>query len=128
MRYLLDSHTFLWFISADPRLSERAQDAISEIQNEVMLSIASLWEIAIKTSLGKLTLGQPFRDLISRQLLGNEIALLPIDPSHLTILTDLPFHHRDPFDRLIIAQAMAEGIPVLSGDPEFRKYPVQTVW
>jgi PIN domain nuclease of toxin-antitoxin system len=128
MRYLLDSHTFLWFISADPRLSERAHDAISEIQNEVMLSIASLWEIAIKTSLGKLTLGQPFRELISRQLLGNEIGLLPIDPSHLTILTDLPFHHRDPFDRLIIAQAMAEGIPVLSGDPEFLKYPVQTVW
>jgi PIN domain nuclease of toxin-antitoxin system len=128
MRCLLDSHAFLWFISGDARLSERAHDEISEIRNEVVLSVASLWEIAIKTSLGKLTLGQPFRELISRQLFGNEIGLLPIDPSHLTVLTDLPFHHRDPFDRLIIAQAMVEGIPVLSSDPEFRKYPVQIVW
>jgi PIN domain nuclease of toxin-antitoxin system len=128
MRCLLDSHAFLWFIGGDARLGERALETISDIENEVLLSIASLWEIAIKHSLGKLELAQPFPELVQRQLIANEIELLAINPKHLFTLVDLPFHHRDPFDRLIIAQAISEGIPVLSGDGEFRKYPVQTLW
>ena len=128
MRCLLDTHTFLWFINGDDRLGKRAREVISNIESEVLLSIASLWEIAIKISLGKLELELLFPELVQRQLIANEIGLLPIDPRHLFALTDLPFHHRDPFDRLIIAQAMSEGIPVLSGDEEFQNYPVQTVW
>jgi PIN domain nuclease of toxin-antitoxin system len=128
MRCLIDTHAFLWFITTDKRLGERAYEEISNIENEVVLSIASLWEIAIKASLGKLELMKPFRDLIPRELVVNEIDLLPITPKHLAVLTDLPFHHRDPFDRLIIAQAMVEGIPLLSVDEEFRKYPVQILW
>lgn len=127
MRCLLDSHAFLWFLQGDSRLGQRAREVISEIENEILLSIASLWEIAIKISLEKLELDRPFSDL-SRQLSINEIGLLGIEPRHLVILTDLPFHHRDPFDRLIIAQAISEGLPVLSGDDDFRKYPVQIVW
>jgi len=82
----------------------------------------------IKVSLGKLELMQPFPELIPRQLVENEIEILPIDSRHLSVLLDLPFHHRDPFDRLIIAQAISEGLPVLSGDGEFREYPVRVVW
>jgi PIN domain nuclease of toxin-antitoxin system len=92
------------------------------------LSIASLWEIAIKSSLGKLELDQPFAELIQRQLVANEITVLPIKFVHLVGLTGLPFHHRDPFDRLIIAQAIAERVPVVSSDGAFRDYPVQVVW
>lgn len=128
MRCLLDSHTFLWFIAGDDRLSERAREVLSDGETEALLSVASLWEIVIKVSLGKLELARPFPELIPQQLDENEIELLPIDPSHLSVLLDLPFHHRDPFDRLIIAQAISEGLTVLSGDGEFRQYPVRVVW
>ena len=128
MRYLIDTHAFIWFITNDSRLGERAYEEISNIENEVVLSIASLWEMAIKASLGKLELGKPFRALIPRELVANEIGLLPIAPKHLSVVADLPLHHRDPFDRLIIAQAMIEGISVVSHDGDFPKYPIQIVW
>ena len=128
MRYLIDTHAFIWFITNDDRLGKRAYEEISNIENEVVLSIASLWEMAIKASLGKLELGKPFRALIPRELVANEIGLLSIAPKHLSVLADLPFHHRDPFDRLIIAQAIIEGIPVVSRDGDFPKYPIQIVW
>src|SRR5258707_9054879 len=105
MRCLLDSQAFLWFIVGDARLSGEALETISDIENDILLSMASLWEIAIKSSLGKLDLKQPFAELIPKQLVSNEIALLPIRFEHLVSLLGLPFHHRDPFDRLIIAQA-----------------------
>jgi PIN domain nuclease of toxin-antitoxin system len=128
MRYLLDTHAFIWFITNDDRLGSRAYEEISNIKNDVVLSIASLWEMAIKVSLGKLELGKPFHALIPRELVVNEIGLLSIVPKHLAALADLPFHHRDPFDRLIIAQAMIEGIPIVSHDGDFPQYPVQIVW
>jgi PIN domain nuclease of toxin-antitoxin system len=128
MRYLIDTHAFIWFITNDGRLGERAYEEISNIENEVVLSIASLWEMAIKTSLGRLDLGKPFRALIPRELVANEIGLLSISPKHLSVVAELPLHHRDPFDRLIIAQAMIEGIPVVSHDGDFPQYPVQIVW
>jgi PIN domain nuclease of toxin-antitoxin system len=93
----------------------------------MLLSVASLWEIAIKVNLGKLTLDHPFEKLIPEQLSVTEIDRLPIRMEHLVTLLKLPLHHRDPFDRLIIAQALTDGLPVLSSDPEFRKYPVQVV-
>jgi PIN domain nuclease of toxin-antitoxin system len=128
MRCLLDSQAFLWFVSGNSRLGDRAREVISDIDNQVLLSIASLWEIAIKSSLGKLDLGRPFAELIPRQLVSNEIEVLPIGIEHLVTLMELPFHHRDPFDRLIIAQAKTERIPVVSSDSAFRDYPVQIVW
>jgi PIN domain nuclease of toxin-antitoxin system len=127
MRCLLDSHSFLWFVHGDRRLSISAREAVLSAENQVFLSIASLWEIAIKISLDKLELWKPLPDLFW-ELAVNEIEILDIRPQHLLPLTDLPFHHRDPFDRLIIAQAMVEDMPVLSADPKFRQYPIQIVW
>ena len=128
MRLLLDTHTFLWFIAGDERLSGPAREAIADIKNEVLLSIASLWEIAIKLSLGKLELEGPFDALIPQLLADNAVKILPIELEHLFVLAELPFHHRDPFDRLIIAQGLAENIPILSADGAFREYPVRIIW
>jgi len=127
MRCLLDSHSFLWFVHGDRRLSVPAREAVLNSENQVFLSVASLWEIAIKISLGKLELSKSLPDLFW-ELAVNEIEILDIRPQHLLPLADLPFYHRDPFDRLIIAQAMVEDMPVLSTDPKFREYPVQIVW
>ena len=99
---LIDTNTFLWFISGDSRLSHTAKTLILEIDNEILLSIASLWEIAIKMSIGKLELSMSYEDLLSAQIEDNEIKLLPIEKNHLKELVRLPFYNRDPFDRLII--------------------------
>ncbi len=128
MRLLLDTHSFLWYIEDDDRLSQRAEQMISNIDNEVLLSIGSLWEIAIKYGLGKLRLSRTFSEFIPEQLLINQIDVLPISLPHLTTYTELPFHHRDPFDRLIIAQAMAENIPVVSRDRPLQEYPIDVIW
>lgn len=105
MRLLLDTHTFLWFLADDPQLSPAARRLIEDGTNEILLSMASLWEIAIKVSLGKLTLGGAFATFIPDQLTLNAFGLLPIELAHVTAVAALPFHHRDPFDRLLIAQA-----------------------
>lgn len=128
MRVLLDTNSFLWFISGSDRLSVDAKTFIADMQNQLVLSVASLWEIAIKVSLRKLDLLQPFGQLIPQQLEENYIAVLPLDIGHLNKVIDLPFHHRDPFDRLIIAQAIAEGIPVVTSDAVFSQYGVMLIW
>jgi PIN domain nuclease of toxin-antitoxin system len=128
MRALLDTNSFLWFISGSDRLSIDAKNFIADMQNQLVLSAASLWEIAIKISLGKLDLLQPYGQLIPQQLEENDIAVLPLEIGHLNKVIDLPFHHRDPFDRLIIAQALAEGIPVVSSDAVFSQYAVKLIW
>jgi PIN domain nuclease of toxin-antitoxin system len=128
MRVLLDTNSFLWFISGSDRLSIDAKNFIADMQNQLVLSAASLWEIAIKISLGKLDLLQPYGQLIPQQLEENDIAVLPLEIGHLNTVIDLPFHHRDPFDRLIIAQALAEGIPVVSSDAVFSQYAVKLIW
>src|SRR5437762_448715 len=115
MRLLLDTHTFLWFIDDHPRLSSNAKSLL-ESDNDLLLSTASLWEIAIKFSLGKLALPQPFEPFVRQQLSSNAIDILEIDTAHLGIVSTLPFHHRDPFDRLLVAQAMAEQLPIVSTD------------
>lgn len=128
MRLLLDTHTFLWFIGGDDRLPEFARTMIADIGNEVLLSVASLWEIAIKTSLGRLKLGRPFEELIPEQIILNRIDVLRIGLDDLSEVIKLPFHHRDPFDRLIIAQALRKGLTLIAKDAAFASYPVQLLW
>ena len=127
MRLLLDTHTFLWFIDDSPQLSQQGK-ALLEADNELWLSIASLWEITIKLRLGQLTVGMPIEVLMTEHLTRNAIDILPITVAHLIALSTLPLHHRDPFDRLLIAQAMVEQAPLVSADPAFDAYPVQRVW
>lgn len=128
MRVLLDTHAFLWFVTDDQRLNRYAYSSITNPSNDVFLSAGSLWEIVIKTSLGKLPLAEPFEELIPAQLAAERIVVLPIEMPHLAELRRLPFHHRDPFDRLIIAQAIAEGMLVVSRDPAFAQYDVEVLW
>lgn len=128
MRLLLDTHAFLWFIMGSANLSANARALIEDQVNESFLSVASLWEMAIKMSLGKLTLSAPLDTLIPQQLSLNGIELLGIQVAHAAAVSTLPFHHRDPFDRLLIAQAIVEGTPVVSADAAFDAYPVQRLW
>jgi PIN domain nuclease of toxin-antitoxin system len=128
MRALLDTHAFLWFLEGSDQLSSTAREIIEDGGNVVFVSVASLWEIAVKHSLGRLELGKPFEELIPEQLATNAIAVLQIEVSHLTQVTSLPFHHRDPFDRLIAAQALVEDLPVIGVDPAFDSYGVERIW
>ncbi len=127
MNLLIDTHTFLWFVNDDPQLSTGAATLL-ESDNSVFLSIASLWEIAIKVSIGKLTLSQPFEQFMPEQLALNDITVLPIRIVDCHQLIGLPFHHRDPFDRIILAQALVEGVPVVSIDTAFDAYAVNRLW
>jgi PIN domain nuclease of toxin-antitoxin system len=128
MRLLLDTHSFLLFISGDEQMSGVARNLIGDINNDVLLSVASLWEIAIKVSIGKLALDKSFEAFIPEQLFLNEIEVLPIGLDDLSLVASLPFHHRDPFDRLIIAQAMTREIPIVGKDSAFAAYPVELIW
>ena len=128
MRLLLDTHAFLWWIGDAPDLSGRARAAISSPRNECLLSIASCWEMAIKLSLGKLRLPGVFERFIPEQLAANAFQQLTIDFRHVSKVATLPFHHRDPFDRLLAAQAIEEECAIVSADPVFRKYGVKRIW
>ena len=128
MRVLLDTHTFLWFVLGDAKLSNTARTYIEAPQNDKLVSPASYWEIAIKISLGKYTLPQPYEDFMRKGIDSNGFYVLPIAPKHTAALIGLPFHHRDPFDRLIISQAMVERMAVISGDRAFDTYPVTRIW
>jgi PIN domain nuclease of toxin-antitoxin system len=128
VRVLLDTHAFIWWMDADAALSRRARATIASSANECLFSIASAWEMAIKVSLGKLTgRGQIDRD-VPEQLAANGISMLPIDLGHVARVASLPFHHRDPFDRLLAAQALGEGIAIVSADRVFESYGVKRVW
>ena len=128
MRCILDTHAFLWFIEDDSRLSSNASSLILEPANKRFLSVASLWEMAIKTGLGRLALSLSFPDLVEQHVRGNGMELLPILPAHLEAFAKLPFHHKDPFDRLIIAQAMSEDLPVITRDAAFSSYDITVLW
>jgi PIN domain nuclease of toxin-antitoxin system len=128
MRLLLDTHTFLWFLSDDAQLSDPARKLIEDGANEILLSMASLWEMAIKISLGKLTIDGPFDTFIPEQLAINSIGLLGITLAHTVAITTLPFHHRDPFDRLLAAQSMADSVPIVSRDTVLDAYGVVRMW
>jgi len=128
MNLLLDTQALLWFVLDDPRLSGRARESIVATDGLIFVSPASFWEIAIKVSLGKYALPAPFAAFWDDQLLTNDFTLLPISMSHTARVVDLPFHHRDPFDRLIIAQSLVEGTPIASSDEMFDRYGVTRVW
>jgi PIN domain nuclease of toxin-antitoxin system len=128
MRALLDTSAFLWFIGGSERLSNAARSFIEDFDNKLFMSAASPWEIAIKVSIGKLELARPFDILIPEKIKENKVKLLQIHPSHLSQMLALPLHHRDPFDRLIIAQAICEKLPIISCDRAFPSYPVELIW
>ncbi|NEP59187.1 MAG: type II toxin-antitoxin system VapC family toxin [Symploca sp. SIO2G7] len=127
MKLLLDTHTFLWFINDSPQLSTDAKNLL-ESEADLLLSVASLWEIAIKVSIGKLSLPDIYDKFIPQQLTVNEIEILPISVAHLAMVATLPLHHRDPFDRLLIAQAMVEQVSIVSIDVVFDSYAVNIIW
>lgn len=128
MRLLLDTHAFLWFINDSAELSYEARAAIEDGENELFLSYASLWEMAIKISLGKLSMPEPFDHFINEQVQLNQISLLSFTIPQIAPIATLPFHHRDPFDRMLVAQALSENLPVLSRDAAFDAYSVQRIW
>ncbi|WP_437310938.1 type II toxin-antitoxin system VapC family toxin [Sorangium sp. So ce388] len=127
MRLLVDTHAFLWFLANDPQLSPRAKSFLEEPTNELVLSVASPWEIAIKVSLGKLSIPGDVETFIKHHMAMNDIELLDIRLRHVARVSDLPFHHRDPFDRLMIAQALVEDIPILSQDVVFDAYGIKRI-
>lgn len=128
MRYLLDTHTFLWAAAGSPELSDRARRILTDPKPELFLSVASAWEMAIKVSLGKLILARPLAAMLSEGLRGQGIHLLAVHLDHVLAVARLPFHHRDPFDRLIIAQAVAEELVVVGRDEVFDRYGVRREW
>ncbi len=128
MRLLLDTHAMYWYIEGDPQLSGAAQTAIQDTANEVLISPASYWEIAIKVSLGKWKLNRAYEDFIELGLNTYSFHVLPILPTHTARVIGLPFHHRDPFDRLRVAQALAEGLSVVSNDVQLDAYGVTRLW
>jgi PIN domain nuclease of toxin-antitoxin system len=128
MRLLLDTHTFLWWVSNDPTLSSAARTAISNERNECFLSIASCWEMAIKTSIGKLRLTTTVERFIPEELANNDIKLLSVDFKHVAKVENLPFFHRDPFDRLLVAQALVEKMTFITADDIISDYGVKRIW
>ena len=125
---LLDTHAFLWWISDDRRLSDRAREIIGDGCNELYFSAASGWEISIKAGLGRLKVPEDLQRFIADQLSRNAIQVLPIHLSHALHTGSLPGHHRDPFDRILVSQALLEKMPLLSSDPQISRYPVGVVW
>jgi len=126
MTLLLDTQAFLWWVTDDRRLSKRARTAIAA--TPCVVSIASCWEMAIKASLGKLTVPLPVSRFMQEQLEINGFSLLPVALEAAAVVADLPFHHRDPFDRLLVAQAQQHGVAIVSADPVFTKYRVRRIW
>ena len=126
MTLLLDTQAFLWWVTDDRRLSKRARTAVAA--TPCVVSIASCWEMAIKASLGKLTVPLPVSRFMQEQLEINGFSLLPVALEAAAVVADLPFHHRDPFDRLLVAQAQQHGVAIVSADPVFTKYRVRRIW
>ena len=131
MNLLLDTHAFLWYYTGNPELSQNARQAIADPANDFFVSVASLWGIAIKNSLGKLDLDAPL-EVFFKDVVQKGFNLMPLDLAHILQSASLPFHHRDPFDRIIIGQAVAEHMAVVSKDPLFQPYcqnsGLQIVW
>jgi len=128
VKLLLDTHTFLWFIEGNDELSGEARRLIEDSSNTRLLSVGSLWEMAIKVSIGKLDVPLPFTRLAREHVEGNAIEQLSVEAQYLDVQRALPFHHRDPFDRLIIAQAQEEEIPVVGKDEAFEDYDIELLW
>ena len=128
MELLLDTHALIWFFSGDTKLSDSARNLIEDINNIKYISVASAWEMAIKQSKGKLTLSIPLDDYIQEKIKLADFQLLNIKLSHLKVISQLPFYHNAPFDRLLIAQAMVENISIISQDSMFNSYTIHVIW
>ncbi|WP_135478085.1 type II toxin-antitoxin system VapC family toxin [Candidatus Chloroploca mongolica] len=128
MKLLLDMHTFIWWDSDPAKLSATALALCSDPANDLILSVTSLWEMYIKHQLGKLSLRLPLVDIVAHQQATNGVNVLPILPTHVFALDGLPTVHKDPFDRLLVAQANSEGATLVSADPIFKSYPVRMAW
>ena len=127
MKILLDTHVWLWLQTAPERLSEEALDRLSDAGNDLFLSAASGWEIAIKHALGKLPLPEPPISYVPSRLASSGVAALPVEMRHALRVADLPDHHRDPFDRLLVAQAQLKGLQLMTADPQLSRYDVDTL-
>ncbi|MDJ0598040.1 MAG: type II toxin-antitoxin system VapC family toxin [Crocosphaera sp.] len=127
MQYLLDTHTFLWFVNDSDEIPEQLFNLL-ESDVDLLLSIASLWEIAIKVNIGKLILPKLYTNFINEQIKLNDIEILPISLEHLNLISTLPPYHKDPFDRLIIAQSLVENLIVISKDSAFDDYDITRLW
>jgi|SRR5277367_4343264 len=127
MRALLDTHAFLWAIADDKRLSRRAQKIFTG-PSDLWLSVASFWEILIKVKTGKLPLPEPSGPYLVRKAAENRIEVLPIKLDHVLRIESLEEHHRDPFDRILIAQSIEEKLPLVTSDPQFERYPIELIW
>jgi len=125
MRLLLDPHIFIWWADQQESLSETVLSLLKDEANELNLSVASVWEMQIMVQLGKLKLSMPLEELVATQVKTNDIRILPVELAHVLALSALPFHHKDPFDRLLIAQSIQEDVTLVSADPEFPAYPVR---
>jgi len=128
MNLLLDTHAFLWFCDGSSNLSSSARTAIEDPENTVFVSQISAWEVAIKASLSKLTLSVPFNRLFPDAIMANGFKILATEFQHFEKLLTLPFHHRDPFDRLLLAQALTEGMTIVTRDDQFSNYGVPLIW
>ncbi|HSZ59182.1 MAG TPA: type II toxin-antitoxin system VapC family toxin [Tepidisphaeraceae bacterium] len=128
MRVLLDTHTLIWAVSDPTRLGSAAVAALNEPTNELLTSAGTIWEIAIKVGLNKLTLSLPFRQWVNQAITDLSLSVLPITVNYADVQVGLPFHHRDPFDRLLVAQAIMENVPVVTADSMFDAYGVKRIW
>jgi PIN domain nuclease of toxin-antitoxin system len=127
MAFLLDTHTFLWFVAGDEQLPVSVKEKIIDVRESCFLSVASLWEITIKFQIGKLKLNISLEDLFN-YIDRNQIEIIPINFEHLLTLSELPKHHSDPFDRLLISQAIAENLILISRDKQLKKYKIKQIW
>ena len=127
MRLLLDTHAFLWFLNGDPRLSKRARHAMEDEASELFLSTASVWEMAIKAGLERLTLPSSVEEYVAEKI-AEGFRILPIEWTHAAAVQQLPAHHRDPFDRLLIAQSKEEDMSLVTGDSVFKAYNIRVIW
>jgi len=127
MKAILDTNTFLWGIAGDPRMSQKARNVFVG-PSDLVLSTASIWEILIKVQLRKLSLPEPAGPYVIRKMADNRIETLPIELNHLLAFEGLALHHRNPFDRMLIAQALEENLPIVTGDSVFSRYPVKVMW
>lgn len=128
MKLLLDTHAFLWLVEGNAKLTEGAQAALADPQNELFLSVASVWELAIKVGNGKLVLSEPLEEFVPKWTNAYQLTVLSVESSHALAVTKLPLHHRDPFDRLLVGQAHIEGMSLVSGDAKLAQYGQPIVW
>ena len=128
MKYLLDTHSLVWFFAGHSNLSNKVREIMEDDNHQKLISLVSVWEMGIKQSKGKFNLFLPLEDYINNKIKLEDFDLLPIKLNHVSLITSLPFHHNDPFDRLLIAQSIIENIPILSKDIAFDAYDVNRLW